>query len=438
MIKRRGFPRIFPGWWIVAAGSVLSFWGQGFTVHGFSALFKPIASELGFSRAVTSAPASLIRLEGGLEGPVAGWASDKFGPKWIVFLGTFLMGLGLVLMNLMNSVWAFYLVWGAIVGTGTNLALHLPLDTAISNWFVKKRGIALGIKNTLMGSSGALVLPLVAWLITIQGWRTTCFIGGLTIWIVGLPLVWFFMKQHRPEYYGLLPDGATLEEAVDTSQMIDRGVKYATEAEEVEFTLRQAMRTPAYWLLIVAFGVHSAVIPTISLHCIPFLTDIGIDPIKAAAMMAIISLAGTLSRFPSGFLTDRVNPSHLRFLLGVSFLFEAAGITIFLLNQTIAMIYVWFILHGIGMGAVWTILSPMRGRYFGRKAFGSIYGSSALFMMPIGVAAPIYAGWVYDSTGSYITVFKLFAALLASMAILASFILPPKPPAQITDIRKIV
>ena len=102
------------------------------------------------------------------------------------------------------------------------------------------------------------------------------------------------------------------------------------------------------------------------------------------------------------------------------------------------MIYVWFILYGIGHGLGITLNSMMRSRYFGRKAFGSIGGISMMFMTPVGIAAPIYLGWVYDTTGSYISAFVLVAAILAGAAILMFFVLPPRPPARVTDVREIV
>ncbi|MFC1864770.1 MFS transporter [Chloroflexota bacterium] len=439
MIKSRRFPKIYFGWWTVLAGGFLAFWGHGYHTYGFSALFKPIASELGFSRVATSVPAAIGRLEGGFESPLSGWISDRFGPRWIVIFGIFVMSLSLILMNFIDSLWAFYTVWGVMLGTGFNIAVTLPLDTAISNWFVKKRGVALSIKMVFSGLSGVLVLPLVAWLLATQGWRMTCVIGGLVMALVGLPLAWFFLKQHRPEYYGLLPDGATAKEAVaGADRMINRGVEYAAEVQEVEFTLRQAMRAPAYWLLIVVHGIHGLAASAINIHCIPFLTDIEIDPFRAAGMMAIMVAAGIPARLISGLLADRVSRSHLRFLLGGAYLLQGMGLTIFLLNQTTAMIYIWFIFYGMGMGAAWTLSSPVRARYFGRKAFGSIGGSSMLFMTPMGVVAPIYFGWVHDTTGSYMSGFTLIAILLVSAAVLAYFILPPKLPARITDIRKIM
>ena len=439
MIQRRRFPKIFFGWWTVLAGGIIALWGHGYHAYGFSALFKPISSELGFSRMVTSVAASIGRLEGGIESPLTGWITDKYGPRWIILAGIFIISLSLILMNFIDSLWTFYLVWGVMLGTGCNIALTLPVDVAISNWFVKKRGLALSIKWVFSGLSGVLVMPLIAWLMPTQGWRITCVFGGVVMALVGLPLIWFFVKQRRPEYYGLLPDGATVgEELVDTEQLIDRGVEYAAEVEEVEFTARQALRTPAYWLLIVVQAIHGLVAPVMSIHCIPFLTDRGIDPLAAAGMMAIMLSASIPARFVGGLIADRVKIGQLRFIMGGVYFLQAVGITVFLLNQTTAMIYVWFILYGIGQGASLTINNLMRARYFGRKALGSIRGTSMMFMTPVGVIAPIYAGWIYDTTGSYMSAFTLFAGLLAFSAVLFPLIRPPKPPAQITDVRQIV
>jgi len=438
LIKRSRFPRIFFGWWTVIAGGILALWGHGYHAYGFSALFKPIATELGFSRAVTSVAASIGRFEGGFEAPVTGWITDKYGPKWIVFTGVLLISVSLILMNWVNSLWAFYVVWGVILGTGCNIALTLPLDAAITNWFVKKRGLALSLKWVGSGLSGVLVLPLIAWLITFQGWRETCVIGGIVMALVGLPLAWFCLRQRRPEYYGLLPDGATTEDNLaDTSQMIDKGVQYAAEVEEVEFTIRQAIRTPTYWLLITTQAIHSLVAPAINIHSIPFLTDMGIDPLKAAGIMVILVSSSIPARFAGGLIADRISTNRLRFLMVGAYLLQAIGISVFLLNQTLAMIYVWFVIYGIGFGTGLTVNSLIRARYFGRKAFGSIHGISMMLLTPVGVIAPIYAGWVYDTSGTYITAFTLFAILLAVAAALLPFARAPKPPAQITDIRKI-
>ncbi len=437
MIRKRRFPKIFIGWGLVATGSFLNFWGAGYYVYGLSALFKPISSELGLSRAATSVAASIGRFGGGFEAPVTGWLTDKFGPRRVIFFGVFFLGLGLILMNFVNSLWGFYLVWGVIVGLGWNASSGMPMNTAITNWFVKKRGLAFGIRMML---SGAFVLPLVSWIITTYGWRMACIIGGLVMWFVGLLLTKLFVRDHRPEYYGLLPDGAPVEaeSKEDTGQLIDRGVEYAAEVEEIEFTFKQAVRTPTYWLLILSHIGPGATQISLLVHFIPLLTDMGISPTKAAAMIAIAGLSSPVARFLSGLLADRVGKQYLRFVMGGTYFLQAGGIALFVLNQTEAMVYPFLILNFVTMSISMIVTPLLGGRYFGRKAIGSIRGSSMAVSTPMGILAPIYLGWVYDTTGSYAAALTLIASLVACSALFMFLARPPKPPAQVTDVRKIV
>lgn len=338
-------------------------------------------------------------------------------------------------MNWVNSLLAFYLVWGLLLGTAFNLVGGVPAEKAITNWFIKKRGLAGGIKWVFSGLSGVLVLPLIAWLITSAGWRMTCVIGGVVMGVVGLPLTLFCFKQHRPEHYGLLPDGA-VEKAPETTRKVEQGVQQ-TKIQELEFTVKQAMKTPGFWLLIVMAGIHGLATPVMNIHTIPFLTDQGIDPVKAAGMMSLFILASIPARISAGFIADRAKTSHLPLLVGGAYVLQAAGFAVYLLNPTIAMVYVWFILYGIGMGAV-TVLPPViRARYYGRKSFGAIHGISTLLIAPVGVAAPVYAGWVYDTTGKYIAAYILLVVLLVIAAAVSPFARPPKPPTQSTEMGKL-
>jgi nitrate/nitrite transporter NarK len=190
--------------------------------------------------------------------------------------------------------------------------------------------------------------------------------------------------------------------------------------------------------MVAVQAVNGLVGPVMSIHCIPFLTDMGVDPIKAAGMMSIWITASLPTRFIGGWAADRLKINQLRYLTSLAYFLQAAGVVIFLKYQSISIVYVWFILYGFGQGLVTSVNPLIRGRYFGRKAYGSISGISSLIMTPIGVAAPIYAGWIYDTTGSYVHAFGQFSVLLGVSTVLALFVLPPKPPAQIGDVRKIV
>ncbi|MFC1908642.1 MFS transporter [Chloroflexota bacterium] len=439
MIKRRRFPKIYFGWWMNLAMGLLSGSAGGFTQQGISVIFKPIASELGLSRAATSVATAIARFEGGIESPITGGLSDKFGPKWVVFTGTCFMIIGLVWMNFIHSVWAYYVAWGVIIATGHNLGFTIAHDKVLTDWFVSKRGLAFGVRFAILGAMGVIVLPIVSWLVITQGWRMTCLIWAVVIF-AGIPFALYFVKQKRPEYYGLLPDGAAVEPGseADIGAMIAKGVEYAASFHETEFTLKQAMRTSSYWMLVLSKCANGMIYGAINLHCIPFLTDMGIAPVVAAGMMAMMVFFTIPSRFLGGVLADRFTKERLRFLLMGAFLIQVLGITTFLLNQTVVTAYVFLILLGFGSGTMTPVDISTKGRYFGRKSYGSIQGTSNSFAAMMSLFAPVYTGWVYDVSGSYLTAFTTFAAIAAFGAFIVYFLRPPKPPAHVVDPRRLM
>ena len=437
MIKRKKFSEIFPGWWLNIVTGLYSGLGHGFYGYGISVLFKPLSIDLGLDRAGTAWATGIGTLQGSAEAPITGWLSDRFGPKWVIVTGTFIAASGLLLMYFIHSSWAYYLVWGVVTAIGMNLALTIAVDKALTDWFIRKRGLALGIRFVIIGGCGVIVLPIVSWLVTTYDWRVTCMIWALVMF-TGVPMMWRFVKQKRPEYYGLLPDGVKVESEgnTDLDTMIGRGVEYAAEYDEIEFTLRQALKTPAYWLITLSWIFAMAVAGAINTHCIPLLTDMGIDDTVAGGMMAMMVFFTIPARFAAGVLADRVRKDRLQFLVAGTFLLQALGIGIFLFHQSVVTVYVLLVLYGFGTGAPTPLRLTMGGRYFGRKAFASIQGTSMVLTSPVALLSPVYAGWVYDNTGSYIPALTAFVVMILIAAVLMCLMRPPKPPEQVTDIGK--
>jgi sugar phosphate permease len=422
--NRPGSHNIFFGWWTVLACSIVGFLGVGIVGPGLSVLFKPIAAELDLSRAVASLAASVQSVGQGISGPTAGWAADRYGPRRIMLLGIVLLVLGLVAMYFVRSLWAFLLVWGLLVGVGFSFGCTLVTDIAIVRWFVKKSGMAVNIKFAVQSLSGLLLLPAIAWFSTLYDWRMTCVSAAVLIGVVCIPLIWFFVKQHRPEHYGLLPDGAARAEATATGTQVDTGATIDRDPAP-DYTLRQTIKTRAYWLMIVVAGLSGAAAPMMGVHCIPFLTDMGIEPVAAAAMMAIVLTSGIPARLITGFVLDRVKTGGLRNIIGAGLLLQAAGVTAFLMTRSVAMIYVWFFLFGIGAGVTQSVQIPLWARYFGRKAYGAILGSTMAMNVPVALIAPVYIGRIYDQHGSYMGVIVALAILTALSGVVAFFISPP-------------
>ena len=424
-------PKIFFGWWTVLACGIVGFLGVGFGNMAFSVLFKPIAADLNLDRAVTSVASGIQNAVGGLLGPVGGWASDKYGPRLVMLIGGIALVLGCFMMFFVNGLWSLLLAWGFLAGAGCSLGYTIIMDRAIINWFVKKNGIALNIKFAIQSLAGLLLLPVIALLVVNQGWRNTCVIAGAVLLVVTLPLIWFFVKPHRPEYYGLLPDG--MVRAPGEKQTVNQKTTDATGDVEAELTLKQTTRTSSYWLIIAIQYMANFGATMMSAHFVPFLTDRGISTVQAASMMGLLITVGIPARLVAGLVVDRVKTGYLRFLMSAGIFLQAAGIIIFLANQSTATIYVWLVLYSIGSNISGGVSLPMQARYFGRKSFGTIMGLSGALQLPIGLVAPSIVGWVYDSSHSYNSIIVLIAILLCISGVTACFVRRPKVQGQLVS-----
>jgi MFS family permease len=400
--------------------------GHGFNTYGISVIFKPIAAELNLDRAATSWAPGIGRLEGGVTSPLVGWLSDKFGPRGIVIAGIFIAGAGLVLMYFITEVWHYYVAWGALIGLGLNIGLTVAVDKNINDWFIKHRGLAQGIKFGLISVFGIVVVQTITPLVDLQGWRFICLIWGI-IMFASIPLAYILVKPHRPEYYGMLPDGAVAQaDTAETgSTMIEKGVGYASSFEETEYTFKQAAKTGPFWLLIIGFSVHNTIGGGFNIHVFPFLTDIGIDEVAAGGMMGLMIFFTTPARFLGGIVVDRMPKNRLHLLLVAAFMLQVIGLGIYLWYQNLPAVYVLLACHGLSTGAVTPVVVLVFGRFFGRKAFGAILGTAVASLAPVGLLAPVFYGWVYDTTSSYNNAFIVALVLAGIAAVTMLFVRAP-------------
>lgn len=424
--KIKALRKIYFGWRTVWFTGILSGIGHGFYGFGFSVFFKDLSHELGLSRAVTGIGSGIGRLEGGLWSAPAGWLADKFGPKWVMFIGVCITGVSLMLMYTIHSVWMYFVVWGFLIGSGINLSLTVTVDKTIINWFIRKRGLAQGIKFGLIGVGGVVVVPIVTWLVLWQGWRVTCLVWGILLLILS-PLIMIFVKTKSPEYYGLLPDGEAVNrtQSEEVKDLIAEGAGYAASFDEIEYTFKEAWRTRAFWLFLASITINNFVNGGISIHVVPFLTDIGISKTTAGAMLSMQVFFSIPSRFFGGVLADRLSKQNLPRAIGISMMFMAFGIGLFLAYQNLFSVFVFLILMGLCGGLYTPILTVALGRYYGRNSFGAIFGVLRALQAPLAFAAPAYSGWVYDTTGSYVTAFYQFTILIVVSSVCLLSIRPP-------------
>jgi len=429
LLKKQGTkPRLFVGWWSVIFIGVISGLGHGFNTYGISVFFKNIAGELGLDRAATSWAPGIGRLEGGVTSPLVGWLSDKFGPRWVVVTGIFITGAGMILMNFVTEVWQYYVAWGVLIGFGLNIGLTVACDKMINDWFIRRRGLAQGIKFGLISVFGIIVIQIITPLVELKGWRFTCLVWGFVV-LAAIPFAYWLIKPRRPEYYGFLPDGAEFAAGPATKEsMLEQGVGYASSFEETEYAFKQAARTGTYWLLLVGFSVHNIIASGFNLHVYPFLTDTGISETVASTMMGVMIFFTAPARLFGGIIADRLPKNRLHYILLGAFLLQVVGLSSFLVFENLPSIYILLACHGLSSGAVTPIIILILGRYYGRKAFGSILGTMVAFLAPLGLLAPVFYGRVFDTTQSYNLAFITALCLSVIAAVTMLFVRVPVPP----------
>jgi MFS family permease len=416
--------KIFYGWWIVLATNIICMIGYGTWLYSFGVFFKPMAAEFGWTRAMTAGAYSLRSIEGGIASPIVGWAVDKYGSRGVIVVGAIVSGISFALMPLVNSLLGFYLIYGIALSTGMSAMLYLPAWTVIAKWFRRRLSLAMALLAVGAGVGGLVCAPASAYLITYFGWRSAFVVLGVVIWVVAIPLA--LVVRNSPEEMGLHPDGdAPMDE---TPQEIDRTSHPEPGDPEplapVEYTLGQALRSSAFWMLALAFFFFGMAHSTVTVHTVPALTDAGIPVQKAAFSIGLLTLVSIIGRLSFGFLGDYITK---RYLFMVAYALTGLGLLVLMDARTMGMVYVFIFLFGVGFGGTVPLMPAIRAEYFGRAALGKIQGFMNPVMMFAGAVGPIFAGYVFDSTGSYRIAFMVTGLLTFCASVAVFFARPSRP-----------
>ncbi|MTA90878.1 MAG: MFS transporter, partial [Actinobacteria bacterium] len=296
--------KIHPAW-IVAA---ITF-GTLFASAGFrsapSVLILPLEEEFGWRRDVISAAIAINVLLFGLTAPFAAALMDRFTIRKVVMSALSVISLGALLTIWMNQSWHLLLLWGVVVGIGTGSMALVFAATIANRWFVKKRGLVIGVL-TAAGASGQLVfLPTLANLAQDPGWRASSLMISIAAFLM-VPLIYFFLKED-PQSINTTPYGA---ESDWQPPMLEKGnaAKVAIDA------LRDASKVRNFWYLVGSFFVCGlSTSGLIGTHFIPAAHDHGMSQVTAASLLALIGVFDVVGTITSGYLTDRIDPRKLLF-----------------------------------------------------------------------------------------------------------------------------
>lgn len=408
MVQSKGEPKFFYGWLITGAASVVMIVCFG-VQYSFGIFFKSLIAEFGWTRAATSGIFSLYMIMRAVFSIAMGYFSDRRGPRLIVAIGGFSMGLGLLLSSRVNAIWQLYLLFGLMGGLGA-ASFYVPLASTLSKWFIKKRGLVLGILTAGMGLGTVIFSPLIEFLISTYNWRSSYIILGVITLVTILTSA--LLLRESPEEMGLQPDGRKINneghQKIGPQNSCDKG-----------FPLKKAILRVPFWLLLFIEVINYMATITPMVHIVPYATDAGISPMVAAGIIAAIGGFSILGRLILGAISDRVGAKNL---LPLTFIGEAVMLFFLILSKDATMFYIFAVIFGFAYGGSVPLIPAMTASYFGLGSMGAIFGTISFAGVLGGALGPFMAGYIYDVTKKY-TIAFLTVGILASVAAVLSYYL---------------
>jgi MFS family permease len=417
-------PRIFYGWYIVAVG-FLSNIASSFALASTLALFlKPLTADLGVSRGVFSLLRSGEGIIGACLAPLIGTLVDRHGGARLMAVGTTLVGIGYLFLGHIDSFGQFVFIRLALVTVGDALMGASVVNIVIARWFVRQRGRALAISSMGVGFA-KVCMPIVgAWLILMFGWRHTWTLFGLGAVVLGVAPALLVVRK-SPEEMGLNPDGDSMvTERPNRVVAAQAAPRRKTVSDDVRWTPREALRTSAFWLLAITFGIASIGVTGLNLHIYSYVTDVGYSAVVAASVMSVIASMQLASPLAWGFLTERIDARYAAML---RFVVQGLGLGLaVIMSGNLLCVYIGFFLYGIGLGGNMVLPDILWADYFGRLSLGQIRGMGILISQVLAAIGPPFFGFLFDITGGYGLSFTIFGIVLMISAILSLMLRRPQ------------
>jgi MFS family permease len=420
-------PRYFYGWYIVGVGILVNIAGTFAFSSTLSIFLKPITEELGVSRGAFSLIRTFEIGVAALIVPLLGSWIDRHGGRGVLVLGVLMEGTGLLLSSLVQNFWQFALVRCSLVIAGEALLGSLVINVTIAQWFVRKRGRAMGIANLGTGIAKLSIPLCAAYLFVLVGWRNTWAIFGIVAPLLVVAPALIFIRR-SPEDMGLRPDGEPPLQRPDklpaNGELLATAQRGSIPVERV-WSRAEALRLPTFWLLVVTFGIASVGIAGLNLHIFSYVTDIGYSPLIAASFMSTIALTQLGSTLVWGMLADRFD---IRKVSCVQFLIQGVGLVTAISSGQIHITYLGFFLYGTGLAGSFVLREVIWANFFGRTSLGTVRGVSLFFSNLFAAGGAPFFGFLHDRTGSYNLSFTLFSCALFTSSVLILLATPPRRP----------
>ena len=416
-----GQGRFFYGWIIVAVMAASGAVSMAMGSLNFGLFIKPMGDDLGIGRASFGWAHTARHSASSVTSPIIGWLIDRFGSRVMLPVATLATGAAMVGLAYMSLPWHLITLFAVMGLVGMSGPGALVTSVPVLKWFVRERGRAIAFTSLGIPIGAVLFVPLTQFLIDGVGWQTAWVVLAIIGVAVIVPLSAVFVRR-QPEDMGLLPDGAA------SPSTGDNGPRGREPADEVSWTVQEAIRTSTLWRLVVVFCAVQLAVGTVALHRIAAFMDRGLDPTLISFATAFDAVCAGASTFIFGMLVRRV-PARFLGGLGFSMLATASVMTVYATNLPI--MFISMAIFGLGIGGMMFLQSFIWADYFGRESVGSIRGLVNPINLVVGGLGAPAAGYVRDITGSYDPAWWAGVALMTFAAVLTVVTPPPRKPDRV-------
>ncbi|CAB1058904.1 hypothetical protein D1BOALGB6SA_3662 [Olavius sp. associated proteobacterium Delta 1] len=406
---------IFYGWYILAACFFLLFFQAG-ARFSFGIMFKPMMTQLGWDRASISLVFFLNMVFFALTLGIAGKLYDRWGPKWVILVSTLFLSVGYGSISFISTLWEFHLYYGILAAIGMGGA-SVPLIAALmSKWFEHNRGlvISLALSGNCIGQF--VLVPVFSDLVLAFGWRTSCIIIALCIFVVNTILALFVIKS-EPGYLDQKNYGR--QKAAGNPRLDSSGIPIPGTRD---LNLKEAMKTASFWLYLMVMFVCGSGDFLVTAHLVPMVTDFNIPPSIAAQMLAwfgLLSMGGILVAGP---VSDRIGN---KIPIALSFALRLVLFVLILSRQNLYTFYIFAVMFGFTFLITAPLTTTLVGRLYGFSHIGLISGFITMIHHMGGGLWAYIGGWSFDITGSYQWCF-IASTVMAGIALICTLMIKEK------------
>ncbi len=395
--------KVYYGWWIVGACSLILFVCAGIGFSTSPVFFDYLLRDISNNRRVISLAAALAALSAGLWSPVVGWILDRHGPRAVMLPGAVTLSAAFFLMGQISKPIHLHLLNMAI-GLGLAATTILPCQTVVSRWFERRRGRAMGMITTGTAVGTVVWIWASSRMIKTIGWRSAYEALGIIIAVISIPLI-FFVIRTSPQSMGL-----ALDSSQDSTADPSGGTSHIA-AEEPGYTMREAFRTPSFWLIVCATFFVVVASSGFGLHAVTFLSGQGMAHTRASDIWAATHLVSIAGRFFFGYLSEKYQKRYFASIANMSRTICIVALILFAVGtapQATAIVLL-VVVYGLGVGCNAVINPLLVSETFGVKSFGKIMGVLGL-PYTIGMGLGMYGGGhLFYLQDSYNFAFAVFA-----------------------------